>query len=76
MFFLGLDNKEVQLENFNVELAKQKLEEGYPVILFCCDLTKRGTAWSAKQALRDRIYDKLQYNLKYFHQEKSGTNRK
>ena len=60
MFFLGLDNEEVQLENFNVELAKQKLEEGYPVVPFCCD----------------RIYDKLQYNLKYFHREKSGTNGK
>ncbi|MEM9276893.1 MAG: MerR family transcriptional regulator [Cyanobacteria bacterium P01_F01_bin.143] len=60
MFFLGLNNEEIKLENFNVELAKQKLEEGYPVVPFCCD----------------RIYDKLQYNLKYFHQEKSGTNGK
>ncbi|WP_040897584.1 MerR family transcriptional regulator [Xenococcus sp. PCC 7305] len=55
MFFLSLDNEEVRLENFNVELAKQKLEEGYPVIPFCCD----------------RIYDKLQSNLKYFHQGQS-----
>lgn len=54
MFFLGLDNEEVQLKNFDVELAKQKLEEGCPVVPFCCD----------------RIYDKLQDNLKGFHQEK------
>ncbi|MGK7898792.1 MAG: MerR family transcriptional regulator [Xenococcus sp. (in: cyanobacteria)] len=60
MFFLGLSNEEVQLEKFNVELAKQKLEEGYPVVPFCCD----------------RIYDKLQKNLTYFYQEKSGTNGK
>ena len=43
MFVLGLDNQEVQLEIFNVELAKQKWEEGYPVVPFYCD----------------RIYDKL-----------------
>ncbi len=58
MFFLGLDNEEVQLKNFDVELAKQKLEEGCPVVPFCCDL----------------IYKELQKNLTYFYQEKSGTN--
>ena len=60
MFFLGLNNEEVQLENFNVELAKQKLEEGYPVVPFCCD----------------RIYDKLQHNLKFFHQGQSNISRR
>ena len=60
MFFLGLNNEEVQLENFNVELAKQKLEEGYPVIPFYCD----------------RIYQKLQHNLKVFYQSKSDSNSK
>ena len=54
MFFLGLNNEEVQLENFNIELAKQKLEEGYPVVPFLCD----------------RIYGKLQDNLKDFYLRK------
>ncbi len=34
MLFLGLNKEEVQLENFNAELAKQKLEEEYPVVPF------------------------------------------
>ncbi len=50
MFFLSTNNNEINVENFNVELAQQKLEEGYPVITFWCD----------------RIYEKLQHSLKNF----------
>ena len=60
MLFLNISNEKVQIESFNVELATHKLEEGYPVVPFWCD----------------RIYDKLQKNLKYFHQQKSVMNRK
>ena len=50
MFFLSTNNDEIYVENFKVELARQKLEEGYPVVTFWCD----------------RIYEKLQNSLKDF----------
>ena len=50
MFFLSTNNDEIYVENFNLELAQQKLEEGYPVVTFWCD----------------RIYEKLQNSLKDF----------
>ena len=52
------DNKEneIQLTNFDVELAIQKLEQGYAIAPF----------W------RDRIYDKLQNNLKDFYRRKKS----
>ncbi len=47
------DNEEnaIQLTDFNVELAIQKLEQGYAIAPF----------W------RDRIYEKLQNSIKDFH---------
>ncbi len=45
------------IEEFNSRLGRELLEQGYPVIPF----------WF------DRIYDKLQHNLKYFHQRQSNS---
>lgn len=60
MFFLSINNNEIQIEDFNIELATHKLKEGYPVVPFCCD----------------RLYAKLQHNLKAFYESKSDSNSK
>lgn len=56
MFFFktNIDNNEIQIEDFNLELAIQKLKEGSPVVPFCCD----------------RIYNKLQNNIQKFHEKR------
>lgn len=56
MFFFetNIDNNEIRIEDFNLELAIQKLKEGSPVIPFWCD----------------RLYEKLQNNIQKFRDKK------
>ena len=48
----------VELKNFDVAVAETKLRDGFAVIPLWCD----------------RLYEKLQQNLKSFYQEKSNIN--
>ncbi len=50
MLFLKINDNAVHLTEFDLKLAQEKIEEGYPVVPF----------WL------DRIYEKLQNNLKGF----------
>ena len=52
------EENQIQLTDFNVELAIQKLEQGYTITPF----------W------RDRIYEKLQDNLQNFYSSKNSSN--
>lgn len=59
MFFLDINNSNITVENFNIELAHKKLEKGYPVVTFWLDC----------------IYTQLQDNLESFRQQKEIINR-
>jgi DNA-binding transcriptional MerR regulator len=50
MLFLKINENALHLTEFDLKLAQEKIEEGYPVVPF----------WL------DRIYEKLQNNLKVF----------